>query len=183
MADMQLFVTSPMVLFGLWKFTKIAIVLLGSCCLVSALTGFYSIWRDNLPAVIHRTYLFDHESLLKVKMYYENYYAVPHTRASPWIVGIITGYLIFKVKRERRYLVIKRKYLLCFWLLYTGMLVACVFGSPRDLPDQEYNAFYDGFYAAFAKPAWVFAIAWIISACATNNAGEFDFKKIAEPVK
>ncbi|XP_063924569.1 nose resistant to fluoxetine protein 6-like [Zophobas morio] len=146
MADMQLFLTSPMVLFGLWKFTKIAIVLLGWCCLVSALIGFYTIWRDKLPAVMHRNYFSDHK-------------------------GIITGYLIFKVKRERRYLVIKRKYLLCFWLLYTGMLVACVFGSPRDLPDQEYNAFYDGFYAAFAKPAWVFAIAWIISACATNNAG------------
>ncbi|GFR78026.1 nose resistant to fluoxetine protein 6 [Elysia marginata] len=105
------------------------------------------------------------------KSYFENYYEAPWCRIGPYIVGIVTGYLL-AAQRDR----IKLNWSIATigWLAATAVALAVIFGLHKDLENAGEHAMSvaeAAFYNALASTAWAVSICWVIVACATGWGG------------
>jgi peptidoglycan/LPS O-acetylase OafA/YrhL len=102
--------------------------------------------------------------------YQNNYYLVTHTRSAPWVIGVILGYFIFKIKQNEVTLKLNRIVVWVMWGVCFGTLLACVLGGHSTLRGEEYDRWGNAFHIALVRPAWSLAICWVILAC-TNDYG------------
>ncbi|KAG5666698.1 hypothetical protein PVAND_014713 [Polypedilum vanderplanki] len=162
--DYQLVLISPLILYPIykwgWKFMWI---------IPSYILGTI-IW--NFTAV----HLFDFTAFLplmkrdKMVEYFERLYSTTYLRCAPWMIGVLLGYYLYKLKGEK---ITINKYLnAALWILSFSILISIVLGSVafRTIENQP-STFANAFYIAFRRQSWGLAIAWIIFACEMNSGG------------
>jgi amino acid transporter len=88
--------------------------------------------------------------------YQNNYYLVTHTRSVPWVIGVILGYFIFKIKQNEVTLKLNRIVVWVMWGVCFGTLLACVLGGHSTLRGEEYDRWGNAFHIALVRPAWSF---------------------------
>lgn len=60
----------------------------------------------------------------------------------------------------------------CGWLVSLALLYAVVFGPYEFVQfDHEYDALEAALFSSLSRPAWAFALAWIVFACHTGHGG------------
>ena len=167
--DFQMFLLGPWIMILLWKFKKFAKFILPTLLVIScAIPGILTGINDWPPLVTSAILNPDWQS----QFYYRSY-----TRSTPYIWGIVFGYLMhqFKMRGSPKY---PRIFALVGWTITTATCLAAVFGlvsywpfNVTCLTQQCYTTVAAVLWASFGRLAWAMGVSWIIFACVTGNGG------------
>ncbi|KAG5678861.1 hypothetical protein PVAND_008492 [Polypedilum vanderplanki] len=94
----------------------------------------------------------------------DEFYFPTHIRCGPWLIGIILGYIFYKLKNRK---ISINKYLnTSMWILSIGTIVAILLGI-FGLQSVEYsdNKIAHALFFALQRNSWGLAIAWIVFSC------------------
>ncbi|KAH0551860.1 hypothetical protein KQX54_002256 [Cotesia glomerata] len=160
--DMQLFWVSPLIIYPLYKKPKLGLIILSAAIAASMIT----------PAVVAAVNKFtvslgvtgDLDSVIDMMLYF---YIVTYTRAGPWVLGVLLGYILATGRRIPT--PGKRK---LGWILAI-LAFAYSFFTYRIYQQEDYqwNIYWETFQAAFARNIWAFGVCWIIYVSALGHGG------------
>ncbi|EDV92468.1 GH24038 [Drosophila grimshawi] len=147
--DMQLYFISPLLLIALYKWGKKAVagIVLLMLLLASCLFSTMVIMGNN-----------------------DKIYNSTHTRASPWIIGVIFGYYLH-VNRGKSFK-LNRLSVWLGWLISLGLIFTCMFALyPYAANGKDLATVNDAFYVTFTRIAWPLALVWVVFACKYGYGG------------
>lgn len=164
--DMQFFIISPLFLISLWRWPKVGYSLIGIFLLASCLANFFITYHFELMAGVFNLSQAAMTSLTKYMDYFNKIYIKPYTRIGPYLIGILTGYILFKKKAAgnfRHSLV----FLISGWTIASAITLPCVFGLYHSNPSNVGNSFYN----ALNRTGFAIGLAWIIYVCLIGQGG------------
>nr|XP_050859870.1 nose resistant to fluoxetine protein 6-like isoform X1 [Vespula vulgaris]XP_050859871.1 nose resistant to fluoxetine protein 6-like isoform X1 [Vespula vulgaris]XP_050859872.1 nose resistant to fluoxetine protein 6-like isoform X1 [Vespula vulgaris]XP_050859873.1 nose resistant to fluoxetine protein 6-like isoform X1 [Vespula vulgaris]XP_050859874.1 nose resistant to fluoxetine protein 6-like isoform X1 [Vespula vulgaris]XP_050859875.1 nose resistant to fluoxetine protein 6-like isoform X1 len=151
--DMQFFAISTFLLTLSSMYFNVAVILLSLLFITSTIvTGYISYIYDYVPTMDQQYHLLD---IL---------YDPPWTRIGPYIVGMVTGYIVIKLNNELQW---KKKTIILFWILGSACNVLVLFG----LWKRSISTISAAFYVALNRTVWGVGLAWLLIACVTNHGG------------
>ncbi|EDV92469.1 GH24037 [Drosophila grimshawi] len=153
--DMQLYVISPLLLIALYKWGKKAVagivllmLLLASCLFSMMVIKGYSLNNGSSNKIYFST----------------------HTRASPWIIGLIFGYYLH-VNRGKSFK-LNRLSVWLGWLISLGLIFTCMFALyPYAANGKDLAMVNEAFYVTLTRIAWPLALVWVVFACKYGYGG------------
>ena len=166
--DMQFFLVAPIIVFLIWKIKRVGLVVSGLLALASAL----------VPAGLTYKYGWGAQSGLQgvvpdseqEKDYFNWNYIKPWCRFSPYIIGILLGYLLHITKKQP--FKMNRLVAIWGWLVAFGTGFAVIYGLnfPK-LGEQPLSEAANIIYGGFHRLAWAMAVGWVVFACARGYGG------------
>ncbi|XP_017103734.2 nose resistant to fluoxetine protein 6-like [Drosophila bipectinata] len=156
--DMQLYILSPLILIALYKWGKkgvagivVAMLLLAAC--------LFSMMVINNISLITET-----EDAMK-KIYFST-----HTRASPYLIGVVFGYFLH-VKRGKSFK-LNWMAVVLGWALSWALLLCCIFGVFAQQKNFETpSTLEEAFYLTFTRISWPLGLCWVVFACMHGYGG------------
>ncbi|XP_063245161.1 O-acyltransferase like protein [Bacillus rossius redtenbacheri] len=91
-------------------------------------------------------------------------YDKPWTRLGPYLIGMATGWLLFKTNCTIR---MNKVVTTAGWLLSTALFLLLVYG----LYGAHINPITGAAYSSLSHSAWALGLAWIVVACSTGYGG------------
>ncbi|XP_033734150.1 LOW QUALITY PROTEIN: nose resistant to fluoxetine protein 6-like [Pecten maximus] len=163
--DMQFYVVSPLLLVPLYFSKKIGLAvnfltLLG----IAILTGVVSSYYDLLPTIIST----DITAMGSTTHYFYDYYVVPWCRMGPYIVGIVTGYIIYRTDGKFK---IPKAINLLIWVAMAITACVVVYGISGPVTGNQWDNGVAALYNAVHRSVWGMCLCWVIFACVTGNGG------------
>ncbi|XP_062140330.1 nose resistant to fluoxetine protein 6-like [Drosophila sulfurigaster albostrigata] len=154
--DTQLYVISPLLLLALYKWGKKAVagIVVFMLLLAACLFSMMMVRGYTLQLMVDSN-----------KIYYTT-----HTRASPWIIGLLFGYFLH-VNRGKSF---KLKPLAVWagWIFSLALIFACLFGIyPYAANGYELPTLNEAFYVTLTRIAWPLALVWVVFACKYGYGG------------
>ncbi|KAK8371735.1 hypothetical protein O3P69_016250 [Scylla paramamosain] len=170
--DTQLYLVAPLIIFPLYFLKKFGKAWLFLLTAASAIIPAAIIYQYNLPPT-SLTNLF--LSMEKNNEYMLKIYPMPWTRASPWLVGVWLGYIIYRQGNNRYKM--NALTVTVGWTVaaITGLLV--VFGMysyNRVVVPMPYEVMTQVVYGGGHRLAWGAALAWMVFACHNGYGGLVD---------
>jgi peptidoglycan/LPS O-acetylase OafA/YrhL len=104
--------------------------------------------------------------------FFNEFYILPWNRVGPFVVGILTGYLIFLYKKKILTLSLSKRLNVTLWVVSLGMSLLLVFGLYPDA--KGLHPLSQGVriaYQSFCKIMWSLSVAYMICACVTSQGG------------
>lgn len=153
-SDFQLFLFAPLLITLLWKSTRAGISLIVGLGVVSTLARFYVTYRHGL------TYFVPFGAELSKLVETGNMlYTKPAHRFTVYGIGLIVGFLVFKV---REFKMTKTHYKLG-WIVSTLMFVAMTTSATQMLNiNGDYDHLQHALFAALAPIFYCLPVSWII---------------------
>ncbi|KAJ9595275.1 hypothetical protein L9F63_027342, partial [Diploptera punctata] len=142
--DLQLYLISPIILFGLLKKPRITYVFICTASLIGIIIIFIqSSLTEISPNYVH----------INLQMPASFYYT--HMRYVPWLIGIILGYILHETTAWRSEVKfglsrLSKVIVTCGWLF----AILCTVEA--------------SLYFALTRPLWSLGVAWIIFACVSG---------------
>ncbi|KAL5012245.1 hypothetical protein ScPMuIL_010796 [Solemya velum] len=96
------------------------------------------------------------------------YYMVPYCRAGPYIIGIITGYLLRKNQCKAK---IEWYWNALGWTVATACCMSTLYGLYGAAQGSPMDSVTAAIYNALHRSVWAFGVAWLIFSCATGHGG------------
>ncbi|XP_076052559.1 nose resistant to fluoxetine protein 6-like [Oratosquilla oratoria] len=165
--DTQLYVVAPLLFLPLHFFPSQGRLLLYLATLASVLTpAILTVVNDYLPTKLLGS------PMNKYSDYSLFVYNMTWCRAGPYLVGMWTGYFLFKIS--------KRKFVMRPWQVVVGWTASTFVGAGVVFGMWSYNVLTNPmqfdvmtqfFYGGFHRTVWALALAWIIIACHTGYGG------------
>ncbi|XP_069123535.1 nose resistant to fluoxetine protein 6-like [Argopecten irradians] len=162
--DMQFYVVSPLLLVPLYFSKKIglfvnSLALLGITIATAVVSSRYeldvaSFSADNLMA--------------DMTHYFYDYYVVPWCRMGPYIVGIVTGYIIYRTNGQYK---IPKGINLLIWIAFAVTACLVVYGINGPVHGHTWSNGVNALYNAVHRSVWGMCVCWVIFACVTGNGG------------
>ncbi|XP_018326778.1 nose resistant to fluoxetine protein 6-like [Agrilus planipennis] len=169
--DMHLFLLTPFIVWVLRKSTKIGFVLLGCLISMSILSTFLTTFFGKLDGI-----LLLYINTLKdptVDQTFKNIYIPTHTRASPYLVGIGTGYLLHRIQKSDYKL--SKRVVYIGWFICILTMEAIVYSAYIFyIPSRPYDPHTAAVYSAFHHFFWSICISWFILAISTGHGTLID---------
>ncbi|KAJ3630520.1 hypothetical protein MTP99_011713 [Tenebrio molitor] len=166
--DFQLYLISPVLLYALWKHPRICLSFLVLCVLGFVGVSFYVAWVNDLSAILTNFYG-------NVSNYENLYYFLTHTRCAPWLIGLILGYYIFKLKQDEFKLKLNKTMVWIIWGVCLGTMLACSLGGYGTLRGEQYDRWGNAIHIALVRPVWSLAVSWVILACTNDYGGPINW--------
>jgi len=171
--DMQLFLVSPLIIYPLWRWKWVGLIWLALLTLGSLAANFIVFAIYDFPAA---TIPNKPETFATDPNYMFVYYGAPHTRALPYLVGILLGWILHQNKKNEINLKIstqKKKLLACLcWALSIATGLAIVYGIyPYYDENTPITTAFNITYGSLNRFAWSIAVAWVIFACLHGYGG------------
>ncbi|XP_039294784.1 nose resistant to fluoxetine protein 6 isoform X2 [Nilaparvata lugens] len=160
--DMQLYIISPLIVLPLLKHWRyVAKFFIPILIIIGILLRAWVSYVNNYPA----TNMFDRLAFRNDM--YEKEYTPTHLRFAPWLIGIMTGYIIINYKTKMSKAQVRTGWAVYFAIL--SVLISSTFYlNSRNAPNNIYlNAAYNG----LSSSLWVVCLGWIIFACEMGHAG------------
>ncbi|XP_060084931.1 nose resistant to fluoxetine protein 6-like [Ylistrum balloti] len=162
--DMQFYVVSPLLLVPLYFWKKIGLfvsflALLGIWIVTGIISGHYEL----LPTF---EYLFFFRA--QQDKYFYEYYIVPWCRMGPYIVGIVTGYIIYKTDGKFK---IPKGINMLVWTAIALTALLVVYGINGPVEGDDWGNGVNALYNAVHRSVWGMCVCWVIFACVTGNGG------------
>ncbi|XP_049868301.1 nose resistant to fluoxetine protein 6-like [Pectinophora gossypiella] len=164
--DMHLHIISPIVLFWVLSKNKNAAwmsLVLGLLASLVASTIFNFI--NDFPVLSGAAGRTQEES----QNYQRRYYINTLTRASPFFVGMIFGYLLHIWRGQK--LRISKIFAVSMWTLALTLTTCAMMAQEPARRDGFSNQTYENFTNSFMRPAWALGLGWIIFACVKGYGG------------
>ncbi|XP_022113117.2 nose resistant to fluoxetine protein 6-like [Pieris rapae] len=151
--DTQFYAVSAILLILATSQFKLSLILTGVFFLSSLFTTGYVSWTSqHIPNSEDPFTQFD------------KIYDKPWTRLGPYLVGMATGWILFKTNLKIR---MSRIWAIVGWVVCTGTLLFLIFGLYR----TELSVGSAAVYSALSHSLWAACIGWIIIACSTGHGG------------
>lgn len=166
--DMQFHVLSPLVLAWLFGRKRIAWAVLAIALLASQTCNTVLFFMLNALSFNQVMYNFS-LSLTSVLNEFLEYYNNPLSHLTPFLIGMLTGYLIHVCKCKGTTVRISRKCMLTLLTLSFLSLVLLVFFD--DFRFQKYNQVIENCSLAFGSSIWSMCVCWIIFCCELGYGG------------
>nr|NP_651160.3 uncharacterized protein Dmel_CG10183 [Drosophila melanogaster]AAF56151.3 uncharacterized protein Dmel_CG10183 [Drosophila melanogaster] len=161
--DMQLYILSPLLLFGLYKWGKKAawaivgiVVLLSGCLFATQMVNHYSMSIKNGGG--------DDEANSKL-------YLATHTHATPWLIGFLFGYFLH-MNRGRKF---QLSWLVLWsgWFISLAMIFTSIFAT---YPSAKWSApplstLDESLYYTLTRVGWPLAMCWVVFVCIQGYCG------------
>ncbi|XP_019874197.2 nose resistant to fluoxetine protein 6 [Aethina tumida] len=164
--DTQLYFLAPILIIGLIRWPKKTLVTSVIILLLSCIFSFTFTWTNNYVAAFFNM----NSDIMK------DIYTPTHVRCTPWIVGAIFGYLLFKLKDKQIKLtttVVTTLWCITFLIMF-GIVVhhkqlseAELKATTETMGEQISSSFYNG----FDRPIWAIAICCLIFLCVHGYGG------------
>ncbi|XP_039303959.1 nose resistant to fluoxetine protein 6-like [Solenopsis invicta] len=152
-ADMQFFMIAVALLILSTIYFYMAAIILGALLISSiAFSGYLSYIYEYVPTIDEQFRLID------------DLYFPPWVRISPYIVGMVTGYVLTQLKGK---LVLKRRTVILCWCLGSACNIVVLFGIYK----RHISVLPAAIYFALYKGVWAVGMAWIVIACLTGHGG------------
>ncbi|KAG5322560.1 NRF6 protein, partial [Pseudoatta argentina] len=152
-SDMQFFIIGLALLILSTVYFYVAVVILGILLISSViLSGYISYIYEYVPTL-------DEQYRLQDVLYYP-----PWVRIGPYIIGMITGYII---KRFNKKIVLKKSTIILYWILGAACNIFVLFG----LYKRQISVLSTAIYVAISRTVWAIGIAWIVIVCCTEHGG------------
>ncbi|XP_022910626.1 nose resistant to fluoxetine protein 6 [Onthophagus taurus] len=151
--DTQFYVLGAIFLIVAASYFKTAVISMVVFLLSSWITTAYiSYDNEHSPSTNDPLALFD------------KIYDKPWTRLGPYLIGMCSGWLLFKTNCRIRISLLGN---LVGWLASAACLLSLVYG----LYEVDLSPLAGAAYSSLSHSAWALGLAWIIVACATGNGG------------
>lgn len=157
--DTQLYLLSPLLLLPLLKWPNRTLFATGCLTLCSIVISFLLTWILKL-----------HEPVFGEK-FMRYYYLATYSRAAPWLLGVMLGYLLQEVKRGRSRIVMNKMCVLVLWIASIAILATCVLLEYEVFITNEASLLGNAFNNALQRPAWAVCVGWVIYACHFGYGG------------
>ncbi|XP_072939052.1 nose resistant to fluoxetine protein 6-like [Epargyreus clarus] len=161
--DIQLHILSPIILFWVLSSKRAAWTALNTS-LVATLTAatVYCFVRNFPSGIISPNRRNDPVD------FYTYYYVNILTRASPFLVGMVYGYLLHLWRKKEADIpkFLTRIILLCS----LAMLLVAMYCAQIAMRLDWDNQLADNFFNSFLRPMWALALGWVIFACMQGSA-------------
>ncbi|KYN12525.1 Nose resistant to fluoxetine protein 6 [Trachymyrmex cornetzi] len=152
-SDMQFFIIGLTLLILSTVYFYVAVVILGTLLIGSIiLSGYISYIYEYVPTL-------DEQYRLQDVLYYP-----PWVRIGPYIIGIITGYII---KRFNKKIALKKSTIILYWTISAACNIFVLFG----LYKRQISVLSTAIYVALSRTVWAIGIAWIVIVCCTEHGG------------
>ncbi|KAK3766954.1 hypothetical protein RRG08_059823 [Elysia crispata] len=159
--DMQFYVISPAIFLIMHYYGWFGVILpllltLGSAIAAGVLSSEYDLQAN-----------FD---LLRPSDgdYFDVYYVKPYCRIGPYLVGMITGYILYRTDCK----VYMSKVVVCLgWAVAWAVGLAVVYGLFENTNGHPVSTEVAALYNSLDRIAWGAAVCWVIFACATGYGG------------
>ncbi|XP_044756157.1 nose resistant to fluoxetine protein 6-like [Coccinella septempunctata] len=161
--DMQLFLSTPLIIFFLWSTRRIGVLFVGMIIVASTFLRFFVTWYYNLSHVVHFgitiSRMFDTANLS---------YILPTHRATIYFMGVYLAYMM----RDKSSINLSKKQLGIYWTFF--MLLG--FGTwlgPMHMshPGYVYNRLDAALFGAISPITFGSALAWTIYATEKGFGG------------
>ncbi|KAL3870698.1 hypothetical protein ACJMK2_038742 [Sinanodonta woodiana] len=100
--------------------------------------------------------------------YFDKVYIKPYCRMGPYVVGLITGYVLYRTKRQVN---MPKVLNLLGWIVAASINIAVLYGLYN--PDNKHvlNEPESAAYTALYRTGWAVGVCWVVFASATGNGG------------
>ncbi|KAH8295940.1 hypothetical protein KR018_006480, partial [Drosophila ironensis] len=161
--DMQLYLLSPILLFGLYKWGRkaaggiLVLMLLLSGCLFATIMV-----NDYMVVFINGGQSPDVQKHL---------YFATHVHAAPWLIGTIFGYLIHRTRGQK--INLNPLAIWAGWVFALGLMFTCIFAMLpyAKLLGKSPTVLEGAFFYTFTRMAWPLALCWVVFACVQGFGG------------
>ena len=163
--DMQFFVIAPLILIPMYYLFPVglvmsSVVLAGSFLITATLTGVFDFEVNGYVSNPNIT-----------ATYFDVIYIKPWSRISPYIVGLLLGYVLYKGVRLPFNRKISAPVYLAIWMVSGFLLVSTVYGLyfrfHGHVPTRAENVVY----ITFSRFAWGIGLALLVFACHNGYGG------------
>lgn len=162
--DMQFYIFSPVLLIPLYYSSIFGLAVCGAALTIMTIIPFIISYAYDLPPSLFGGV----DPPSNDFSYFTKYYVKPYCRMGPYIVGIVTGYILYKTKCKVK---LNTFLNLGGWLLATGLALVVLYGLHEPLNGSPMSVAVSALYNATHKTIWGACICWVIFACSTNNGG------------
>ncbi|KAJ3657266.1 hypothetical protein Zmor_009082, partial [Zophobas morio] len=164
--DIHFFMMVPIIIWLLRKKPCLGLVILFLIIVVSVCVVFATVYMYEEDAI-----LLVYMKLLKdpvINNTFKNIYIPTHMRASPYFVGMVTGYLKFTM-RSRDYKM--PKYMVYMgWIMSIFVIEVTVYSAfIFYIPGKPYDPLMSAVYASMHHVTWSICISWMILAISEGN--------------
>ncbi|XP_046989093.1 nose resistant to fluoxetine protein 6-like [Schistocerca americana] len=165
---MQLFWLSPLLLYPLWKTPKIGKILLVICFIIGLAIDFGVAYGFEIRvSVPERRANIEWDNDYKTRMYYTT-----HTRYNSWLVGVITGYMLHNIKKQKAEFKMPKVTTVVTVITLTFLTIGTVFALyPFNLPNYVYSPVNAAFFHTFIRTGWSTGVALLVFSCCTGYGG------------
>ncbi|XP_045483920.1 nose resistant to fluoxetine protein 6-like [Pieris rapae] len=166
--DMQLYFLSPVIIFFLLWSESVAWFALAFSFLMSIVVMAYYCFTYEFPSIINSLWYTN-----KFYDYYKTFYVNTATRASPFIVGLIFGYILWKHRGKRIIFTMQR--IIAYWTVAFIAMAYCIFMIyPFAQLPYEFS-FHNNLYNSIMRAIWAASVGWIILACTHGYGGPLNW--------
>ncbi|KAL5011856.1 hypothetical protein ScPMuIL_010407, partial [Solemya velum] len=167
MNDMQMYIVSPLIFISLF-YSK----WLGGIVSMAFLLGT-SIAAGVISKVNHLppNMVGGGENQGMNNLYFDEYYVMPYCRMGPYIVGMLTGYFLYKTDCKVK---MNKAVVLFGWLASTFCALAVLYGLYDGMnPNIPYSLSENvsALFNAVHRTVWGGCVCWVIFACSTGYGG------------
>ena len=165
--DSQFFIFAPLIIWTLWRHEKVGLILSGILTVGATVIPFALAWMNDYPFSPYMT-----EGGSGADRYMGNFYVVPWCRFQPYIVGIVLGFFLHKMRKQPE-LKINTVALTWIWSIAFAVGAIVIYGLvPYQMnmgagSSTAERAFYNGFH----RLAWAICLSWVILACVKGAGG------------
>ncbi|CAL4064215.1 unnamed protein product, partial [Meganyctiphanes norvegica] len=167
--DMQMYVMLPIMFFPLMYYEKIGSIWL----------SFMTVVSFAIPTMLTHVYQIPLGTFTpqdKAEDYMFFLYNGPWSRLSPYLIGLFTGYIIYKTANKKVTMTMWQ--VILGWVLSVGIGLLVVYGeypynnlnenyTQDRVPTQPISDVYNGFF----RGAWGLALMWLLLACHFGYGG------------
>ncbi|XP_052091571.1 nose resistant to fluoxetine protein 6-like isoform X2 [Mytilus californianus] len=158
--DMQFFVISPLIIIPLFFSKAIGGIVMFVFLLGSWITtGVISKTYNMKPTLVAGGDFFP---------YFDYYYIKPYCRIGPYLMGMFTGYVLYRTNCKCR---INRYVNLFVWIVAAGLAIIILYGLYDEMNGHPMSVDVAALYNTVHRTLWGACVCWVIFACATGNGG------------
>ncbi|XP_045481000.1 uncharacterized protein LOC123685389 [Harmonia axyridis] len=167
--EIHFFLTLPFLSYLIWKKPKAGIFMMIVLIIISAIIPFVIILTEKEEPILHLYMKFLRDPVTNHT--FQITYIPSHMRLGPYFIGIIAGYLKYKIKKSDYKL---PKTLTAFtWMLFM-LIITSIYVAAYTfyLPIEDKDYVFYGTYGSLHHLLWSFCISWIIIAV-SEGAGSW----------
>ncbi|XP_072028267.1 nose resistant to fluoxetine protein 6-like [Amphiura filiformis] len=167
--DMQFFIISPFIIYCLYKSSKLGVSLLGLLCGVSFGSTAYVCWYWGLPAFGSTTPYYNNRTTTTpgIEESDDFIYGKPYVRIQVYLVGMMLGYIIYKMNGKPYKL---NKFVnILGWTVSAALACSAIYGLKATGPDTE--QWLSIVYNCLSRFTFAVGVSWVMFACITGNGG------------
>ncbi|XP_072028213.1 nose resistant to fluoxetine protein 6-like [Amphiura filiformis] len=169
--DMQFYIISPFIVYCLYKSRKWGVSLLALLCGVSFGSTAYVCWYWGLPAYGSNNGYYNNRTTTTpgIDQTDDFIYGKPYVRIQTYLVGMMLGYIIYKMNGKPYKL---NKFLnILGWAVSAALACTVIYGLGAANAGPQTPQWLAICYNCLSRFTYAIAVSWVMFACITGNGG------------